>query len=218
MNIYEDSYARVYYSVTTASDGTIEVYDANGKRMQILYDNVRHAPNNYYMNWDLKDSNGNYVPEGTYTFRLTFAGSVEEVKVNVKAEAKPVLKNVRLLSNSVNIYEDSYARVYYSVTAASNGTIEVYDANGKRMQILYDNVRHAPNTYYMNWDLKDSNGNYVPEGTYTFRLTFSGSVEEVKFKVTAKVKPVLKNVRMLSDSVNVYDEGYARVYYSVTST
>ena len=188
VNIYEDSYARVYYSVTTASDGTIEVYDANGKRMQILYDNVRHAPNNYYMNWDLKDSNGNYVPEGTYTFRLTFAGSVEEVKVNVKAEAKPVLKNVRLLSNSVNVYEDSYARVYYSVTAASGGTIEVYDANGKRMQILYDNVRHAPNNYYMNWDLKDSSGNYVPEGIYTFRLTFGGSKEEIKVSVKNSVE------------------------------
>ena len=215
VNVYEEGYARVYYSVMEEAKGTIEVYDANGQLIQRLYDNVRHAPENYYMDWNLKDSNGKNVPEGTYTFRLTFDGMLEEIQVKVRAEKKPVLKNVRVAKDQVNVYEESYARVYYSVMEEAKGTIEVYDANGQLIQRLYDNVRHAPENYYMDWNLKDSNGKDVPEGTYTFRLTFGGMSEEIQVKVRAEKKPVLKNVRAAKDQVNVYEEGYARVYYSV---
>jgi flagellar basal-body rod modification protein FlgD len=75
-------------------------------------------------------------------------------------------KTVRVSGNTVTLNRQADMR-YSLAGEASKVTISVYDANGALMKTTVLGAQSAGNNTFT-WDGKDSNGNTLPAGQYTF--------------------------------------------------
>lgn len=220
VNVEKRETAKLYYSVSKTCEGTIGVYDTSGALVNELYKNISHATGNYYLGWDLRDSSGNYVKEGTYEMRLRFieGNIVREEKVSFYVIDNFELENVRVDEESFNLSVGTTAKIYYTITSDSVGSIAIYKKTGEKVADIYDRVNHVSGGYLATWDMKDSAGNQVPLGEYIVCLKFEKegyTVEEEEVEAKIVDELALINVRTSSESVTLND-GQVYVYYTVT--
>jgi hypothetical protein len=84
---------------------------------------------------------------------------------------RPHLTNV-LFQNTPNPFLSS-TRIVFSMTEAGRVRLQVFDAKGRLVRVLADEVRQA-NRYVEAWDSRDDNGRQVPAGTYFYSLEAPG--------------------------------------------
>ncbi len=77
-------------------------------------------------------------------------------------------KNVKFSGNQINLKDKG--EINYNLTAnASNVTISIFDSSGKLIRKIEAGQQNAGSNNYT-WDGKDSSGNKMPEGSYTFKI------------------------------------------------
>jgi hypothetical protein len=77
-----------------------------------------------------------------------------------------------LLQNLPNPFHSS-TRITFSMTGAGHVRLMVFDAKGRLVRVLVDEVRE-PNRYVEQWDGRDGNGRPVPAGLYFCTLEAPG--------------------------------------------
>lgn len=213
VDVSEREYSRLYYRVSNACVGTIQVYDAEGKIVRTFYDKVNHAKDYYYLGWDLKDDDGNYVKSGKYAWKLKFEANGYTVQdmVEVQVTGGVTLSDVHLADEEIQMGD--LVKIYYEIDEDVNGTIEVYDTSGKLVYTVYNQVFHSAGYYLATWNGRNASGGSVLPGRYTIRLKFGDCQEEVMVSIKADV--ILSNVMLASDTVNISEGEFVKIYYSV---
>lgn len=220
VNIENDEAAKLYYHVSKTCQGSIQVYDKKGNLVKQLYNSVRHDEGYYYLAWDLKDSDGKNVQDGTYFFKLTFTDGEKVVNetVDVNVIKGFALFNVHVDADSFNLTVGENAKIYYTINRDSYGSIAICDQNGKVIKEIYQHTLHSAGTYLATWNLNDDKGKPVEVGTYIVKMHFEREGEEAKdnqFEVKVSNELALTNVRFAKSEAGLKD-GSMKIYYRVT--
>jgi hypothetical protein len=77
-----------------------------------------------------------------------------------------------LFQNAPNPFRSS-TLIAFSIEEAGRVCLKVFDAKGRLVRVLADEVRQA-NRYVEAWDARDDNGRQVPAGTYFYSLEAPG--------------------------------------------
>lgn len=223
VNIKNNEFVRLYYSVEKACTGDIEVHSASGDKVKTIYDNIAHTAMYYLATWDGKNDAGQKVKSGVYTIRLSFDNDVKEVIVEIKNDIPDsglVLSDLKALPSEVHLAENDEVRFYYNVSKACYGTIGVYNSAGELVKEIYDNVSHAKGYYYAFWNLKDKNGKYVEPGNYTVKMEFelSGDIKTGTLPITVKDDLELSNVHLKADTVDIKKGDLVNIYYNLSKS
>lgn len=94
-------------------------------------------------------------------------------------------KHVRFSGNQITLKDK--AEISYNLSGnASKVTISIFDSSGKLIRKIEAGQQNSgANTYV--WDGKDSNGNKMPDGNYTFKVEASDSAgKQVEVTTTSK--------------------------------
>ena len=87
-----------------------------------------------------------------------------------------------LLQNSPNPFVFS-TRIAFSIANAGHVRLMVFDARGRLVRVLADEIRQA-NHYVEQWNGRDKSGRLVPAGTYFYSLEASGWKTSKKMTLT----------------------------------
>ena len=110
-------------------------------------------------------------------------------------------KTVKAQGNVFTVNSGEVGDLSYVLNgAASSVKVSIYDSSGKLVRTL-DQGGQATGEHEISWDGKDSNGNTMADGTYSFKVTATdakGNAVDSASYVTGKVEQVLQ------DSSTVY--------------
>ena len=98
-----------------------------------------------------------------YSYTIDKSGNMTSISEIQPWEEKPKMKVFP------NPFRDSVT-INFSIEKGSNATIEIYDLNGKRVEIIQvENLTTGENSFV--WDTKKKNGNYARPGTYICKIS-----------------------------------------------
>jgi flagellar basal-body rod modification protein FlgD len=110
-------------------------------------------------------------------------------------------KTVQAQGNVFQVTSGSPGSLSCALTgAAAKVTVSIYDSSGKLVRTM-DLGSQSAGTCDISWDGKDSNGNKVADGTYSFSV---GAVDSKGATVTTATLVSGKVEEVLQDSDNVY--------------
>lgn len=117
-------------------------------------------------------------------------------------------KSIKATGNSISLTENTSVPINYSLSGAAEATVSIYDSDGNLVRTL-DSKWQGSGDNQMLWDGKDSSGNALAAGEYTFSVsavdTEGSSVTAAPFisgKVTG-VKFVNGNPVLLINGIEV---------------
>lgn len=211
-----------YYQIDQSCAGSIGVYNASGEKVKTIYDNFIHAKGYYKATWNATNDSGAIVPSGTYTIRITFKNVTRELSVTVKRA--DLFSGLKLAQSTVDISNGEVAEMTYSVKTASQGTVTVHNSAGEEVQRLYNGDTHSVGYYRLTWNMKDTSGNYVENGTYTIRFQFvsggSSQTETVTVTVTGNTATpqvsYLSSVKVDKSQIDLTAGEQVKLYYGVS--
>ena len=120
------------------------------------------------------------LPSDTYTLHFSVTSNYNHKSVNY---TRKVVHSAGKVSYKSSKYEydtngEKYLKVYFSIQQLKGytPTFEVYNSQGKRIYSKTNNaaVKYADCSYWFTWNFKNSSGNTVPAGTYTFKVSVNG--------------------------------------------
>lgn len=85
--------------------------------------------------------------------------------------------------NPFNLSQTSATTINFTIGAAENVTLRVFDMLGHEVRGLVNNESLAAGSHDVKWDGRDNNGNLVANGLYYYQLTSSGFTQTVKMEV-----------------------------------
>jgi len=158
------------------------------------------------LNWNGRDTNGNYVNDGTYTISVLAeneTGSDTET-VTVRAESNiitndGVIENFEINPSSTWDPSDENLEIEFDLTVDVD-FLEIYakNANGKTVDILSDRYA-SEDSYFEEWDGYDNNDNLISEGVWTIYVEADG--DKVYDTVTVDYKdPEFDEIFLTKDS------------------
>jgi len=118
-----------------------------------------------------------WVAQGR-TAPVAMAGeSILLERTGVPEEETPAYAN--LLSQNVPNPFNPGTRIECSLAQAGHVTLAVYDAQGRRLRVLVDELRGA-GPHVVRWDGRDEAGRQLPSGVYLYRLDAPGFTQTRK--------------------------------------
>jgi flagellar hook assembly protein FlgD len=122
--------------------------------------------------WNGKDASGNYVADGTYTVTATPRNRAGNTGDSQSVDVA-VMTTMRSPSVAPNLFYpadgDSLAQsTTLSVTLQAAATFwwKIADKNGNVVRTFVNGVSTSPGLQTLQWDGRDTNGAFVPDGTY----------------------------------------------------
>ncbi|MDD2716227.1 MAG: FlgD immunoglobulin-like domain containing protein [Candidatus Wallbacteria bacterium] len=114
------------------------------------------------------DSEGMTLKSGDYSLSLKVRdlfGNESVVKAPLRVAAGFTLSKVYMVPNPAG----DVTMIHYTLGAAADSvTIKIYDASGKRVKTFSGDITAGSN--FMTWDLRNSSGRKVSNGTYLIKL------------------------------------------------
>ncbi len=191
---------KVNYKLLKSGKVTIEVF--NGAKLVRKINNNQSVSNgSQSFVWDGKDSLGNYVADGSYTYKISIVDkySLQKAftgKINV-AFSKVTIEYPSVVQ--LNPYSDVVAEVFYKLSDPAKVTIEIYDSyNDKIKTIQVDQQMEAGNQSFA-WDGYDDDGYYYyyQPKTYVIKAVNAGGNTTT---VTGELREEANPIWLLSDS------------------
>jgi len=101
-------------------------------------------------------------------------------------------KNVVIQGDTVDVGEDAATSCGFYAASAGTAEVTIKDTDGNTVRTL--SVQSDGDGYVdVPWDLKDQNGNDVPQGSYSVSITYTGEdgvQKEVSPFITGRVTPL----------------------------
>lgn len=194
--------ATINYTLSNESKVTVTILKGSVVVRTLTAGETKAAGSNQ-ITWDgLDDSQpAQRVGDGTYTYKIEAASLVVstarssvEGELTVSASA-PTITAVTISPATVKI--GSNATLRYTLSEAGKVSFKVLDGNGQVISNIPDQDKTSGGSFTMIWDTKDSNGNLIGNGTYTFRLSVvDGSAQTGNAEITfqANCVPQITNV------------------------
>jgi len=136
-------------------DGTPQ---ASGVKVKHVFNNV----GKYDVSLILKTSDNKTFPELPYARKV------------ITVEVKPAPSNIELYQNGPNPFDLSVSNpktiIRYKLSEQSEVSIKIYTLTGKVVKTLVDKQTMPAGEWYVSWDGKDENGNFVDSGLYLYSL------------------------------------------------
>ena len=151
----------------------IEIYNSNQKLVRTLINKNQSAGSNTAL-WDGKDNYGMLVTDGTYTYRITATNSVNGGTAQAEGtittdKTKPTVTGVK--ANPSEFSPEGI--ISYTTYEDLKITAKILKGTGNVVRVLESNVSKTDGYYSVEWDGRDSNGNIVANGKYTYKITFT---------------------------------------------
>ena len=140
---------------------SVNVYRAEDSSRLLFYKNVSHSGEEfYYEDHDVE-------PGRTYRYQIGVVDNDGEFLSQV-ATVKTQSYGVVLLPNSPNPFNPA-TTIHFTLEKAIHVTLSIYDAKGRRVTMLVDDVRSA-GPHQVRWDGTDAAGSSVSSGVYFYRM------------------------------------------------
>ena len=154
---------RVTYDLNYRGLVDIQILDAKGKVVRTLREKLSvGAAKGRYATWNLKDDQGNYVPAGVYTAKVTATLPSGELSTSAAATFTVVNPQKAKVSDYTVTASSRSAMLSYTLNTKAACNFYVYDANGK-LVFSKKNVISNPGSSIYVWDYRDSNGKLLPK-------------------------------------------------------
>ncbi|MCK4546015.1 MAG: hypothetical protein KAW17_01115 [Candidatus Eisenbacteria sp.] len=129
-------------------------------------------------------------------------------------------RGVRIATDSFRKAADEPAALGYRLYGdAQSVEVSIYDSNGRRLATI-DNLEHSKGDHSFEWDGRDSKGNLMPAGSYTFSVTavtgdggqvavdelLVGKVDGIRYRDGTAWLVMGENESLMADVLEVVDE------------
>ncbi|MCX8031686.1 MAG: hypothetical protein N3A59_08950 [Thermodesulfovibrionales bacterium] len=117
-------------------------------------------------------------------------------------------KQVKFAGNKINLKEK--AEISYNLsTDATKVNISIYDSSGKLVKTIDVGSQKAGSHTFI-WDGKDANGNKLPEGEYTFKITASDK-DNKPVEVSSLTKGIVTGVTFENNVTYIIVNGNIKI-------
>lgn len=165
--------------------------------------------------WDGKDTSGKIVPGGNYSYIVDAVGIGNAKKQQVSGTITvdlviPAISDASISPDPFDPAADNTAVLSYRLSENAKVGIEIYDSSNTLVQTLESGTDKKQGLNTANWDGKDSSGNIVTDGSYSYKITAVDYVGQEAvpvtglFSVSGQNTPLLTDV---SDSPDPYKPG-----------
>lgn len=167
---------RVYLTLDKTADVTVTIMDGSNT-IRTLVSNTSLPAGTYFYEWNGRDANGNLVPDKVYTAKVTATNSAgtDTLSANVQVSTSgtggtcnTVTSNYVYPSN-VNI-NNTDAQINYVLANSAVVTVRIKDVNGNLIRTLVSQSESS-GSKVVSWNGRNSSGNLVNSGTYTYEIT-----------------------------------------------
>lgn len=197
--------ARIYFTLNESVD-YLDVKIKNGSNtIATLINHQSKNAGTYYVAWNGKDTFGDYVDEGPYSYEIVVGGSfgteTELGNVDVDYEGNPpnnggnnggdtvVIPNITNAYVSPEIIDPSKGEtmtIYYTLNTCTYVKVNVYDPSNNNAHVaeLQDWTYQCEGVHNVVWNGKNDNNQIMHNGDYKITIDANnskGSDEEVEF-------------------------------------
>lgn len=174
---YSAKLGNIIYYLSEDANVTIEIYDSLGNLVRVLEQNVPKQSGLNSSQWDGRDSRGNIVRDGVYTYKITafdkagLASPPATGTITVE-RCNPEITQVSDTPDPINPWEAITSTINFTLSENANTYINIYDSNGN----LIKNLFSSPVTFGASkavWDGTNNSGSFVSNGTYTYKINAS---------------------------------------------
>lgn len=177
---------RVYFTLDKTAHVTVTIMDGSNT-IKALVGNTSLSAGTYFYEWNGRDAGGNLVPDKVYTAKVmadngansdTQFASVQ-VSTGSTGTCNTITSNFVYPSN-VNI-NNTDAQINYVLANSAVVTVRIKDVNGYLIRTLVSQSQSS-GSQMAPWNGRNSNGNLVNSGTYTYEITasVSGCSDEIE--------------------------------------
>ena len=203
-------------SYTLGEDAMITTTISNEADLVLGYleeDSIKNS-RTYSVEWDGKDGLGYDVLDGIYNYKIIAVSLNDSLRETAKGtiiveKSKPVISNVSDTPDPFVVSTDKSSMIKYNLSEKSYITIKVYDANENLINTL-ENRDRPIGVNQVSWNGKDSKGNIVNSGVYTYRINakdaYNKNANEYVGTITVKstniLAPTISNVTISPNPYN----------------
>jgi flagellar hook assembly protein FlgD/phage anti-repressor protein len=206
-----DDIAEIFFTATAPAFFNIAVFDSGQNLVkQLVYGSLTPEPatNLISLQWDGRDQNNDFVPNGEYTL-IVNAGSVGKQKTaQVWVDKKPFITNAVVSPNPFSPDGDGVDEetvISYDISEISYVSVELYNQPGTLVKTLVDHQLFAKGNYSHNWDGTDEQGTVLPDGKYTVKISAQAETGNMADPVYLNVSVLfISNIKISDDEINPY--------------
>lgn len=177
---------RVYFNVDKTANVTVDIMDGSST-VRNLVSGTTLSAGSYFYEWNGRNSSGNIVSDRTYTARVTASNSsgsdTESTSVEVRTSSTGSCDLVT--SHFVNPTsfnpEDRDAQIYFTMSRTAEVTLRIKKGS-TIVKTLLSNSSQTSGQKIISWNGKDSDGDVVDDGSYTYEIKayVSGCSEDIE--------------------------------------
>ena len=180
----------IFYNLSESAKASINIFDSSNTLVKTLEKDISKAFGRNSATWDGRDSTGEIVDDGIYTYVIN---AVDLVNLPATPASGPIIVNNAPLIRSVSDQPDPFTptgantcTIKYTLSIDSNTSIKIYDSNYSLIKTLVNgSIKAGANS--VTWDGKNNSGVIVTSDTYTYTIdatdtlgrnakTFSGTI------------------------------------------
>lgn len=196
----------IKYTLAKTIKLSLKIYDNTGSLVRTLA-NTSVSSGTRSNTWDGRNSAGQLVKSGIYTYKLTAysAGNkvVDQVTGIITVDLTPPVISDNLASpDPYAPLGENKASVSFVLSEPAKTSISIYDPLNTVVKTLESNYTRMSGTNTANWDGKDSSGFIVKDGLYTYKITAvdTAGLSASPVTGTIKIEHVNPAVTSLTDS------------------
>lgn len=174
---YSAKLGNIIYYLSEDANVTIEIFDSLGNLVKVLEQNAPKQSGLNSSRWDGRDSSGNIVRDGVYTYKITafdkagLASPPATGTITVE-RCNPEITQVSDTPDPINPRGAITSTISFTLSENANVYINIYDSNGNLIKNLFSSSVTFGASKAV-WDGTNSSGSFVSSGTYTYKINAS---------------------------------------------
>ena len=183
-NAKDGESTRVYYTLNTTADVTVEVLNDDNDIVRTLLNDVSQGSGSHSLDWNGEDTYGDNVREGEYTVKIeaqnSYGADVETVTVEVNEDGSGNndirIRNLELTPDPFNPDRQSL-RIKFDLDSDKCADLDlvIEDDRGREVREIAKDKRICDGSHYYRWYGTDKDGDDVDEDDYTVVVKVSNS-------------------------------------------
>lgn len=178
----------INYTVSENARVAIKIYDVNGSLIRdLINEEVIIGANNAA--WDGKDDDGSFVLEGTYKYSIDAVDSFDKKSetvsgiISVGEVDLPVISDLSSSPDPFVPDGKNSVTISYKLSKDAKAGIEIYDSTNTLIKVIESGISKKAGANSASWDGKNSSGIFVPDGSYTYKIT---AIDSIGFEAVPK--------------------------------
>lgn len=186
----------IRYTLSENAVVYVNVYTTNGTLVRKLATGQAKLAGLNSLVWDGKDDQGNVVPDGTYTVKITAmdsAGNTGEAAGSVTGAAVPAISNPAFSPSVFNPPVDGKADVDFTVTSAAYVNVSILKGLTVVKNLASNMLVSQGTANHLEWDGTDNANKLLADGPYTCQIE-GANPKEPTFKFVYKTLVTIEAV------------------------